>query len=63
MGHKKTLRAMIVLCCCLALFGCSSHTDEVAHKSKEELDAGYYYYEGVFLSTEEVTEAFRSCIS
>lgn len=60
MGHKKTLRAMIVLCCCLALFGCSSHTDEVAHKSKEELEAGYYYYEGVFLSTEEVTEAFRS---
>ena len=33
---------------------------EVRHKSKEELEIGYYYYEGIFLSTEEVTEAFRS---
>ena len=56
----KTLRIVIVICLSFALFGCSSHTDDVAHKSKEELEAGYYYFEGFFLSNEEVTEAFRS---
>ena len=60
MIHKKTLPWVIVLCLFLALLGCSSHTDEIAHKSKEELEYGYYYYEGVFLSSEKITEAFRS---
>ncbi len=60
MLHKKTLRTLIVLCFCLALFGCGSQTDEVKHQSQEELESGYYYYEGVFLSTEEVTKAFQS---
>lgn len=60
MSHKKMQGTMIVLCLCLVLFGCSSQTDVAEHKSKEELEIGYYYYEGVFLSTEEVTEAFRN---
>ena len=41
MIHKKTLRTVIMLCLCLVLFGCSSQTDEAAHKSKEELEIGY----------------------
>ena len=60
MIHKKTLRTAIVLFLCLAFFGCGSLADDVAHKSQEEQDIGYYYFEGIFLSTEEVTEAFRS---
>lgn len=60
MIHKKTLRMVIVICLCAVLFGCGSQTDTVEHKSKEEQEIGYYYYEGIFLSTEEVTDAFRS---
>ena len=60
MIHKKILGTGIALCLCLALLGCGIHTGGSAHKSKEELEIGYFWYEGVFLSTEEVTEAFRS---
>ena len=60
MIHKNNLRTVIVLFLCLTLFGCSPSADEVKHKSKEELEIGYYYYEGIFLSTEDVTAAFRS---
>ena len=58
--YKRTLGSVMVLFLCFALFGCSLHEGEPAHKSKEELEIGYFYYEGIFLSTEEVTEAFRS---
>ena len=60
MINKNNLRTVIVLVLCFTLFGFSSSADEVKHKSKEELEIGYYYYEGIFLSTEEVTAAFRS---
>ena len=61
MIHKKMPGVVIVLCLCLVLCCCSSpDTDEVRHKSKEEIEIGYYYFEGIFLSTEEVTKAFRS---
>ena len=60
MIYKNNLRTVIVLVLCFTLFGFSSSADEVKHKSKEELEIGYYYYEGIFLSTEEVTAAFRS---
>ena len=60
MIHRKTPVTVIALCLCLVLFGCSFHNGEVEHKSKEEQEIGYYYYEGIFLSTEEITEAFRS---
>ncbi|MBQ6384945.1 MAG: hypothetical protein IJJ38_02100 [Lachnospiraceae bacterium] len=61
MTHKKTPGVVIVICICLVLCSCgSSGTDEVRHKSKEEIEIGYYHFEGIFLSTEEVTEAFRS---
>ena len=61
MTHKKMPGVVIVLCLCLVLCCCSSpDTDEVRHKSKEEIEIGYYYFEGIFLSTEEVTKAFRS---
>ena len=60
MIHKNHLRMVIVLFLCLALFGCCSSADEVKHKSREEMEIGYYYYEGIFLSTEEVTAAFQS---
>lgn len=58
--NKKKLVAVIMLCLCIALLGCSCQINEFENKSKEEQEIGYYYYEGVFLSTEEVTEAFRS---
>lgn len=56
--YRKALK--IVLCVCLALSCCGSRADVIEHKSKEELEIGYYCYEGIFLSTEEVTEAFQS---
>lgn len=59
MIYKKPLLTLIVLCLCFALLGCSSQPDAVKHKSKEELEIGYYYYEGIFLSTKETTEAFQ----
>lgn len=59
MIHKNNLRSAVVFFLCLALFGCCSSAAEVKHKSKEELEEGYYYYEGIFLSTEEVTAAFQ----
>ena len=58
--HKKSLQMIIALCLCLVLAGCSSQTEEVKHKSKEEEELGYYYFEGIILSADEVTEAFRS---
>ena len=60
MIHKNNLRMVIVLFLCLILFSCSSSAEAVKHKSKEEVEIGYYYYEGIFLSTEEVTAAFQS---
>lgn len=45
------LRTVIALFLCLALFACGSSADEVKHKSQEELELGYFYYEGIFLST------------
>lgn len=60
MIQQKTIRMVIVFILFIALFGCCAHAEEVKHKSKEELELGYYYYEGIFLTTEEVTEAFRS---
>ncbi|MBQ9038517.1 MAG: hypothetical protein IJ119_03410 [Clostridia bacterium] len=60
MIHKNKLQTVIVLFLCLTLFGCCSLAAEVKHKSKEELEIGYYYYEGIFLATEEVMEAFQS---
>ena len=60
MIHKKAIRTVLLACLCLGLFGCGAPADEPMHKSKEEQDIGYYYYEGVFLETEEVTAAFES---
>lgn len=54
------LRTVIVLCLCLVLSGYSAHADGTEHKSKEEIGIGYYYYEGIFLSAEEISGAFRS---
>ena len=44
------LRTVIALFLCLALFACGSSADEVKHKSQEELELGYFYYEGGFSS-------------
>lgn len=60
MIHRKILQMVTLLCICIALFGCSSQGDKVEHKSKEELESGYYYFEGIFLSTDEVKETFQS---
>ena len=59
------LRTAVILCLCLSLCGCGSSggrqdQQENAHKSRQEEEEGYYYYEGIFLSAEDVTEAFRS---
>ena len=51
-------RAMIVLiACAICVFvGCAtSHP----HKSQQEIDAGYYWYEGIFLDSEAVQAAFK----
>lgn len=61
---KKLLRA-VLLCLCLSLCGCRSYVgdqspQEIEHKSQEELDTGYYYYEGIFLPAEEVIQAFKT---
>ena len=60
MIHVNKLQTVLVLFLCLTIVGFCSSAAGVEHKSKEELEIGYYYYEGIFLSTEEVTEAFRS---
>ena len=52
-------KAMIVLiACAICVFvGCaSSHP----HKSQQEIDVGYYWYEGIFLDSEAVQAAFKS---
>ena len=57
-ARAHILRAMIVLvACAICVFvGCaSSHL----HKSQQEIDEGYYWYEGVFLDAEDVQAVFK----
>ena len=58
------LAAALLFSLCLSLGGCGGSSgvrelEAYPHQSQEELESGYYYYEGVFLSTEEAARIFH----
>lgn len=61
---KKFTAVLLSLIMLLALAGCSAKPAETeattgsGHQSAAEKARGYYYYEGVFLDTDEVKKAF-----
>ena len=60
---KSFLITAVLLCLCFPFCGCGRDAGnptprEAEHKSREELDIGYYYYEGIFLPADEVIGIF-----